>query len=404
MNRTSLKITRLLFLLIALISITQYACKKENDAPPVIRQVRQLDSTKRDSFFTKALPGTLIVIEGQNFNGTQNIFINDIAVPFNSALMSNSSIVLKIPSDIPTEATQPGVSNNIRLVTNHGETSFSFTLVPPSPSITSISNEMALPGATITIAGSYFYGVQKVVFPGGIEVTNITTNADGTQITVTVPANVTASGLIQVVGKYGTGVNQYIQFNGIHQAGMLANFEDGDPNFGWAWWGGIKTNEAAKFPGNRGNYIEINPSGVINAGDAAWYTDNRAVNVSANPLVPASNINDPIGNYALKFEMYQKSPWSDGALQIRLGNPWTYSYMFTPYTAAPANTYQTNKWVTITIPLAMFKNSSGAAAPNLSTLIKDTNGDMGIMLVNNGSTPIAQYDAAFDNIRIVRVQ
>lgn len=405
MNLFSIKIGRLILFLLGVISITMVACEKETMGLPMIKQVRLLSATAaRDSFFTQALPGTFIIIEGQNFTGTQNIYFNDVEVPFNSALMKDNSIVLQIPANVPTEATKPNVSNKLRLVTDHGEAVFDFKLVPPAPSVTSISNEMAAPGTTITIRGTYLYGIQKVVFPGNIDVTNFTVSADTTQINVTVPASVTQSGTLQVVGKYGTGVNPYIVFNGLEQPGMLANFEDGNPKFGWAYWGGVKTNDAVKFPGNRGNYIEIKPAGSINAGDGVWYADNRVVNVSANPLIPAANLGNPIGNYALKFEMFQRTSWQNGTLRIRLGNPWTYSYDFSPWKTAPSNTYQTTGWTTVTIPLTSFVNSSGNPASTLTALTDKTNGDLGIMLINNSTAALPQYNAAFDNIRIVRVQ
>jgi hypothetical protein len=318
--------------------------------------------------------------------------------------MTDRNITLSIPSSVPTEATKPDVSNKIRLVTTHGETSFNFTLVPPAPSILSISNEMARPGTPITIKGAYFYNISKIIFPGNIEVANPTVSADASEMTVTVPSAVTTAGPIQLVGKYGTGGNPYIIFNGTDQPGMLANFEDNNAKFGWAYWGGIKTNDSSRFPGNRGAYIEIKPAGAVNAGDNAWYGDNRVVNVSQNPLISAANLGDPIGNYALKFEMYQKTPFKNGVLLIRLGNPWTYSYAFKPYQTAPGGEYITTGWVTVTIPLSEFKNGSGAPAASLSALIDKTNGDLGIMLNNDSTSPIASYDAAFDNVRIVRIK
>lgn len=419
------KINRRAILLLLLFSaLFQYACKKEGGGgTPMITSVRLLDSTKRDSTFTQALPGVFVVVQGQGFTGLQEVYINDTLIPFNIAIQSDNKIVLKIPESVPTEATNPTVSNQIKVVTSHGEATFAFTLVAPPPSITAISNEMALPGQVITITGANFYNVQKVIFPGNIEVTNQTVNSP-TQITVTVPSNLTATGPIKIVSKYGTGGNDLINFGNEKQAGMLATFDnEGTYSFGWGYWGGIKAADATAFPGGRGTYIQINPTGGVNANDGSWYTNNRAVNVNhdtldANSPLKASTYGaDPIGNYALKFEMFQKTAWKNGSLVMRIGNPYTYSARFTPWKTAPGGEYKTDGWVTVTIPLSEFKTKSssgvdaaGDPAPNFSTLFaaeaasNPKGGDFGIMLINDSSTPIPQYNAAFDNIRIVKVR
>ncbi len=54
-----------------------FSCKKNDSGTgqPVITQVRAVDTTKRDSTFTQAIPGTLIVIQGSNFSGLKAVFL-----------------------------------------------------------------------------------------------------------------------------------------------------------------------------------------------------------------------------------------------------------------------------------------------------------------------------------------
>src|SRR6202000_2285093 len=113
---------------------------------------------------------------------------------------------------------------------------------------------------------SNFYLMSKIVFPGNIETTQFTASPDGTQVTVTVPPGATTGGNIQFVAQFGTGSSQFI-FNNwkVPSTGFLADFENGDPYFGWQYWGGINTNDATLFPQNTGSYIEVHPSGAINA-------------------------------------------------------------------------------------------------------------------------------------------
>ena len=65
-----------------------FSCKKNDSGTgqPVITKVRLVDTTKRDSTFTQAVPGTLVVIEGNNFSGVQAVLFNDTSAYFNPAL------------------------------------------------------------------------------------------------------------------------------------------------------------------------------------------------------------------------------------------------------------------------------------------------------------------------------
>jgi xyloglucan-binding protein/IPT/TIG domain-containing protein len=393
----------------AILILGLHSCKKDSgsNGAPVIESVRLVDSTKRDSTFTSSLTGTQILIHGKNFNGLQAIFFNDVAASFNTTFVTNTDVIVVVPSTAPTKATNPNVSNKIRLITGSGEATFDFVLVPPAPTITSVSNEMAWPGDTITIKGSVFYDIQKVIFPGNVTGTNLQV-IDTATIRVKVPAGITTPGPIQVVGQYGVGMNPNIIFNGVNQPGMLANFEDGDPQFGWAYWGGIKANSSVDYPGNRGNYIQLKPSGAINAKDGGWYADNRAVNVAEGQWVPQANLSDPIGNYVLKFEIFVKTPWKNGTILIRNENPWKYTVRYEPWLTAANGTFTTKGWTTVSIPLTDFRtkandiDGTGSPAASLSELLGSGKREIGFMLINDSPSPIPAFDAAFDNVRIVK--
>jgi hypothetical protein len=201
------------------------------------------------------------------------------------------------------------------------------------------------------------------------------------------------------------------------KTGFLADFEWGDPFFGWQYWGGINTNDGTIYPNNTGQYIEVKPASTINAGDGAWYQDNRAVNVASAAWT--ANMSDPIASYALKFEMNVKSSWKSGSMMIMTSaqiNPpsntnWTYLARFAPWQNAPGGDAKTNGWVTVSIPLTAFLttnnggyNSSGSVAPNFSALLGGNTSVVQIMFYNDGKTAISGFDAAFDNVRVEKVQ
>src|SRR5450432_3588782 len=132
---------KVLFLLI-IAGFILYACKKNDfSGPPVISSVRSIDTLKRDSFFVKAFPGSLVVIQGSNLGGLQAVFFNDTLAYFNPVHSTNTNVIITIPATAQTKATLPSAPDVIKLVTNHGSTTFAFQLYLPPPYISSIRSE-----------------------------------------------------------------------------------------------------------------------------------------------------------------------------------------------------------------------------------------------------------------------
>ncbi|RYY60230.1 MAG: hypothetical protein EOO05_10620 [Chitinophagaceae bacterium] len=400
----------LLLTLCAGSSLALFSCEKNNDGPPVINEVRLLDPNKRDSFFTESLAGIWVVVQGNGFDDLQNVYFNGLEAPFNSALNTSSNIIVLIPRTTPTEAV-PDVPNNIRVVTSHGEATFSYRILvpPPEPVFTWASNENAVGGETVTFRGTDLAGLTQLVFPGGVTSNTFTVNTAGTELVVTIPMGISTSDTIRMNGQFGSGKSLFVYDNyRSPSAGFLANFEDGDAYFGWQWWGGNKTNSAG-FAANTGNYIQIHPSSAINAGDGSWYSDNRAVMVAAGPWVADASMADPIDRYALKFEISVKTPWKNGSLIIVPNNNFNMMARYAPWETAPGGEFKTTGFQTVVIPLNTFHAGTGnydpAGAPpvNFAALTGGSNSaTLQLMLYNDSATPLPAFDAAVDNVRIVR--
>lgn len=58
-----------------IITAVIFSCKKNDSGTPVISHVRTVDPATKDSLFTQAIPGTLIVIQGNNLAGLQAVFL-----------------------------------------------------------------------------------------------------------------------------------------------------------------------------------------------------------------------------------------------------------------------------------------------------------------------------------------
>ena len=197
-----------IFFLLIIAGVLLHACKKnDNDGPPSITSVRTIDSTKRDSLFVKAVPGTMIVIQGNNLGGLQAVFFNDTLAYFNPVYATGTHIIVTIPSTAQTKATNPGVPDVIKLVTNHGTITYAFQLYLPPPYISSIALDNT--GTVVTINGGNFQGIKKISFPvtggpKGDTAVSYTVNKAFNQITAVVPAGTPFADSLRVFCTFGT--------------------------------------------------------------------------------------------------------------------------------------------------------------------------------------------------------
>lgn len=404
------KHTYIAFLLLCLL----WACTKDNgfSGPPVIKAVSLLDSARTDSSFVRALPGTLVLITGENLGGATNIYFNNMAAYFNPTYNTNTHVVITIPFNAPSEATDPDVPNQIRIVTGHGETTFSFVVDIPPPTIEGISNENALPGDSLIIWGSSLWLIEKIVFPGGREVTALKESSEGYRVGLIMPDLGGDTGRIVLHAKYGvTAFNAPLND---HESGnLLSNLtNDGEtgekPVLNWAWWGANRTSDATLFPGTRGGYLQ-NIFGGVGAKDGAWWNGNRSGNFNEVAMFTAAIVSQQAANYVLKFEVNTKEPWTAAICVLRFGE--TYAYRFMPFSNSPDKSFHTdNQWLTVTIPLSDFKKAvggvegTGANAAVMGDLVKaDGKVPFGYRFITEDA-PVEVFNAAFDNFRIIKIR
>ncbi|RPD42031.1 glycan-binding surface protein [Chitinophaga barathri] len=390
-----------------------WACSKDNSlgGPPSVRSVTLLDSASQDSAFTRALPGTQVLITGENLGGITDVTFNGLSAYFNPAYNTNTHLIITIPEEAPTEATNPDVPNQIHIVTTHGETHYSFVVDIPPPSIFAISNENALAGDSLIIVGSALWLIEKIQFPGGREVTDFNADIAGTRIGLIMPDLGNDTGRITIVAKYGSTTSMGPLND--HQSGnVISNFtNDGEtgelPRFNWAWWGAERKSDATLFPGTRGQYLQC-VFGGVGANDPAWWNGGRSGNFNEVPMFTDAVMTQQASNYALKFEMNTREPWTSAICVIRFGEQ--YAFRFTPHTLTTNSSFDTgNKWTTVTIFLSEFKTAAdgvegtGTGASSMGQLLK-AGGivPFGFRIISE-SKPIDVFNTAFDNFRIIKV-
>ena len=417
-NNFKKRYTRLLALLLVFAgALYTVSCNKDKAAGiPVIKKVTLLDSTKTDSSFTKAFPATLILITGENLGGIQHIYFNGSDAYFNPTYNTSTNLIISIPANAPTEATNANVPNLIRIVTNHGEGSYQFKLDIPPASITSILNENALPGDSMIVFGANFWLISKIDLPGGRNTTNFIVNKQGTRLAFILPDLGDDTGRVTIEAKYGNATSN-APINDHQSSHLISNLtnsgETGElPVFNWAWWGAKRTSDPSLFPGTRGGYLQ-SVFGGLGPKDGGWWANNRAGNFNEVTLVSDADLANSPENYALKFEFNTKTPWKAGVNLLRLGN--NAAYRWTPWADNADKVFDTkNKWVTITVRLSDFKKpltnngttTEGAGAGVSSMLDMFVAGGkltFGYRFITEAD-PVDLFNAAFDNFRIIKIK
>ncbi len=169
----------LLALVIPVLAGFVSSCDNDDDGAPVILQVRTTDPEKADSTFVQGTPGQMIVIEGRNLGSVKDIYINDQKISFNHNYVTSTSIIVVIPANLELSAYDPSLPKEIKVVTSGGIATYAFHVLAAAPSV--IRTQMSfpvMPGDPITIFGTNFYELEKIVMVGKngseIEITDYT--------------------------------------------------------------------------------------------------------------------------------------------------------------------------------------------------------------------------------------
>ena len=386
----------LLLVLLATIFFLQQGCKKDesSSAAPVITGVRNYVASPGDSLITSVGTGKWVVISGRNLRGALQIYFDGVQGTFTENLFSDTSAMVLMPSVIAFPLVEASQLNTIRYVTTHGETKFSFPIVAPAPTISGVSNESANPGDSVKINGFNFFFIKSVRY-AGVELTNYKGANDGTSISLVVPQDATA-GPVTVTTNSGSVTTVY----NVHDyvTGVLNN-HDGINKYAW----GVATSDnSVDFPGNNGKYSVFQVSNLA-AGNRNWWE--RSINLNSAQWIPANKLQDTLANYALKFEIFVKKPWVNGSIQIVKDYSWTYSALYRPWknSDGASSPFTTEGWQTVTIPLSDFVTDKGLPASKLTDIVGSTGaGGTMIGFINDGTTVVADFQAAIDNVRVVK--
>lgn len=369
----------LLMLIVATLTISIYSsCSKKdgNDGgTPTISYIRITDPMSSDSLLVSAGQGNLIAIVGTNLQNAREIWFNDRKAVVTTTYVSNTSILVSVPSDIPVD-----ISNKIRIIFSDGKTlEHNFTVDIAEPVISYMDCEYVPTGEIATINGNYFYEPLTVTFTGGAEA-EIESVTDAI-IKVRVPAGA-QPGPITIKNNFGeTKSNLHFRDN---RNIILSS----DPFTGWWNSSFVVTTPGPDDPiAINGNYIRVKR--VIGAW--GWTETAGGPPDAMGPIsknIPDAAILKP-EDYDLKFEVNTLKPYNNSIVRFNFGlkdfnND---AYLWNP----PIDTK--GKWQTITIPFDEYADSF----PNPLTV--SPNGYYTRILIFGPGELDA--DISFDNFRVV---
>ncbi|MDN3655153.1 glycan-binding surface protein [Ferruginibacter paludis] len=339
------KIKQLLILVIAMTGAF-ISCKKDeqpNNGVPRIQYVRVTAPESSDSLLVSAGQGNLVAIIGENLENTVEVWFNDQKSSLTSTYITSTSILVSVPSPIPTV-----ITNKLKLVfANRDTLLYDFKVSISEPLVSGMENEYTLTGDIATIRGDFFYEPLTVTFAGGA--TGELVSVQDKIIKVRVPAGATP-GQVTVKTNFGETKSDF-WFRDNRNI-----FISSDPFTGW--WNAsfvVSSPGAGDPPAINGNYIRVKKAiGAWSWMEIAGGPPDAMGDISKN--VPDEAILKP-ADYNLKFELNTIKPYNGNVLKINVGlsndfNANEYRWM-PPYDTK-------GEWQTVTIPFEEIVKAYGA--------------------------------------------
>lgn len=405
------------------------------DGVPTLKYVRSPLPEEADSLLVGAYLGNTVCLVGDNLRSIYELYFNDQKATLNTSYMTDHTILVDIPKNIPEE-----VTNKIYMVTKSGaKVDFDFNVMVPAPVVSSMSCEYAPAGSEAVLYGDYFVDDPNVPLtismPGDItvegeQITSITKTA----VKFIVPVGA-MQGNIRVKSIYGTGqsVFQYKDTRNI--------LFDWDGNYEGALAAGNSWNEdnekkgqtISSVPPIDGNYLVLGPSTLLggqwetpNAYVMMYWPDQHATQ-GCVPLYDLPQFKKMLEDYeledlAVKFEAYvpASNPWMAEGMQIQFtsldevsmenqNNDYVYGEgkeprgVWIPW--EETGSYDTgNQWVTVTLKMSEFnKQISGVVSE--TELTKEKLAGLSIFLRGGGvDGKECEPIICIDNIRVVPVE
>jgi hypothetical protein len=368
----------LLFVMAVAVAGIYSSCKKDdlpNNGEPRIRYVRITDPAAGDSLLVGAGQGNLVAIVGENLQDTKEIWFNDQSSFLTPTYITNSTILVSVPSQIPLD-----ITNKVKLIFGSGKIlEYDFEVQISEPLVSGMSSEYVLTGEVATINGDFFYEPLTVSFAGGVsgEIVSV----EDKIIKVRIPEGA-EPGQITVKTNFGETKSDF-WFRDNRNI-ILSS----DPFTGWWNASYVISNPGPGDPASiNGNYIRVNKTiGAWAWTEVAGGPSSAMGDISKN--VPDEAILHP-EDYNLKFEVNTVKPYDNNMVRFNVGllaedND---AYLWKP----PFDTK--GQWQTVTIPF-----NELAASYKAKLAVNHEGYWFRILFLGGGEL---NADISFDNFRVV---
>ncbi|WP_340111742.1 glycan-binding surface protein [Maribellus mangrovi] len=378
--------TKFRYIYIALVAfsltVVYSACNDSDDetsGTPRIDYIRITDPEASDSLLVSAGQGQLIAVIGENLEEAVAIEFNNLPATITIPYVTNTSILVRVPSEVPEEVT----NQMVVFFKNGSSLTHDFSVSINKPSVTSMACEYVNAGGIAEIHGNYFYEPLQVIFPGDME--GEVVSVEDEAIKVIVPEG-TSPGRITVKSNFGSGQSTFM-FRDNRNIVISS-----DPFTGWWNESYVITNPGEGDPEKiNGNYIRVQK--VVSSW--AW------TEVAGGPASAMGDISKNIPDeailhpdlYNLKFEINTLKPYNNNVIRLNFGlseGEVNDAYLWNP-------PYDTGgEWRTVSIPYAEIVKSYEDLGVTMQV---NPNGYWTrVLIFGNGDL---DCDIAFDNFRIV---
>ncbi len=197
-----------------------------------------------DSITDEGNVGQYYVIYGTNLGSTTTVSFNGVSVYFNRAWVSDKSIIVLIPSNVPTFG--PQATDTLTVATLHGEVNYKFTVLTPPPTISSVSDYDFGAGTQITLTGVGFASVSSVGLTGTDAKCTIVNQSDAELVLQFPSATINRANLVFYYTSNGNTVTvnspqEFVDIDNAYQIFAKDNYQNSWNNNSWASPSGIST-------------------------------------------------------------------------------------------------------------------------------------------------------------------
>ncbi|MFT3827628.1 MAG: glycan-binding surface protein [Chitinophagaceae bacterium] len=250
--------------LLAMLVMLAIGCKKNNGDPPA-PSGGSLSNLKANP--DSALPNTLIDISGSGLQGLVSVKFDTVNSTINPVYNTDSHLLIYVPGGARYGVQKITLTNGLG-----GTAQINFKVIQPAPTITAVNPLSANVGDTVTITGTFFRNIVKVLL-GAVQATVIDSTSPNV-LKFKVPAGVSA-GLVTVTTAGGTAVSTATVTT--EKALLIADFDGGGlypDGSSWYSYGDMtsKTVASSDPVALQGNFIKAIPKTTNTAGYAGIST------------------------------------------------------------------------------------------------------------------------------------